>query len=72
MLSKLSKRLWANAELDNRHSVQHSVSALLITLFAVTSTAHLPFQGGTSFVDLLCFCSVLCLIVLCGHRLGKG
>ena len=24
-----------------------------------------PFQGGTSFVDLLCFCSVLCLLYLC-------
>ena len=23
------------------------------------------FQGGTSFVDLLCFCSVLCLLCLC-------
>ena len=39
-----------------------------------------PFQCGTSFVDLLCFCSVLCLLcivrvclyVLCGHLLGKG
>ena len=39
-----------------------------------------PFQGGTSFVDLLCFCSVLCLLcfvrvclyVLRGHPLGKG
>ena len=39
-----------------------------------------PFQGGTSFVDFLCFCSVLCLLcfvrvclyVLCGHLLGKG
>ena len=39
-----------------------------------------PFQGGTSFVDLLCFCSVLCLLcfvrvclyVLCCHLLGKG
>ena len=39
-----------------------------------------PFQGGTFFVDLLCFCSVLCLLcfvrvclnVLCGHLLGKG
>ena len=39
-----------------------------------------PFQGGTSFVDLLCYCSVLCLqyfvrvclYVLCGHLLGKG
>ena len=24
-----------------------------------------PFQGGTSFVDLLCFCSILCLLCLC-------
>ena len=39
-----------------------------------------PFIGGTSFVDLLCFCSVLCLLcfvrvclyVLRGHLLGKG
>ena len=39
-----------------------------------------PFQGGTSFVDLLFFCSVLCLLcfvrvclyVLRGHLLGKG
>ena len=39
-----------------------------------------PFQGGTSFVDLLCFCYVLCLLcfvrvclyVLRGHLLGKG
>ena len=26
-----------------------------------------PFQGGTSFVDLLFFCSVLCLLCLCAH-----
>ena len=38
-----------------------------------------PFQGGTSYVDLLCFflscvCYVfvrVCLYVLCGHLLGK-
>ena len=24
-----------------------------------------PFQDGTSFVDLLCFCTVLCLLCLC-------
>ena len=24
-----------------------------------------PFQGSISFVDLLCFCSVLCLLCLC-------
>ena len=27
-----------------------------------------PFQGGTSFVDLLCFCSVLCLLCLCARQ----
>ena len=26
-----------------------------------------PFQGGTSFVDLLCYCSVLCLLCLCAR-----
>ena len=26
-----------------------------------------PFQGGTSFVDLLFFCSVLCLLCLCAR-----
>ena len=26
-----------------------------------------PFQGGTSFEDLLCLCSVLCLLCLCAH-----
>ena len=26
-----------------------------------------PFQGSTSFVDLLCFFSVLCLLCLCVH-----
>ena len=26
-----------------------------------------PFQGGTSFVDLLCFCFVLCLLCLCAR-----
>ena len=39
-----------------------------------------PFQGGTSFVDLLCFClscvcyvfARVCIYVLCGHLLGKG
>ena len=25
------------------------------------------FQGGTSFVDLLCFCSVLCLLCICAR-----
>ena len=26
-----------------------------------------PFQGGISFVDTLCFCSVLCLLCLCAR-----
>ena len=26
-----------------------------------------PFQRGTSFVDILCFCSVLCLLCLCAR-----
>ena len=26
-----------------------------------------PFQGSTSFVNLLCFCSVLCLLCLCAR-----
>ena len=47
---------------------------------ATKKGAKNTFQGGTSFVDLLCFCSVLCLLcfvrvclyVLCGHLLGKG
>ena len=28
---------------------------------------YLPFQGGTSFVDPLCFCSVLYLLRLCAR-----
>ena len=53
---------------------------LLVTLQHDLLLFYWPFQGGTSFVDLLCFCSVLCLLcfvrvclyVLCGHLLGKG
>ena len=32
-----------------------------------SKTFYWPFQGGTSFVDLLCFCSVLCLLCLCAR-----
>ena len=28
---------------------------------------YLPFQGGTSFVDLLCVFSVLCLLCFCAR-----
>ena len=51
-----------------------------LNLFIAIVSLSLTYQGGTSFVDLLCFCSVLCLLcfvrvclyVLCGHLLGKG
>ena len=41
---------------------------------------YCPFQGGTSFVDLLCFflscvCYafvIICIYVPCGHLMGKG
>ena len=44
------------------------------------NTSLSMFQCGTSFVDLLCFRSVLCLlclcarlfICLCGHLLGRA
>ena len=32
-----------------------------------SKTFYCMFQGGTSFVDLLCFCSVLCLLCLCAR-----
>ena len=39
-----------------------------INLFKPSSKIfYWPFQGDTSFVDLLCFCSVLCLLFLCAH-----
>ena len=48
---------------------------------STSRTMNCVFQGGTSFVDFLCFfflscvCYVfvrVCLYVLCGHLLGKG
>ena len=54
---------------------------LVFNLYFATAFSQRPFQGGTSFVDLLCFFfSVLCLLCLCvrlficacGHLLGKG
>ena len=33
-------------------------------LGTVSKHIFLEFQGGTSFVDLSCFCSVLCLLCL--------
>ena len=70
----------------NQISVSWSTSELRVRLAPLnrfkpsSKIFYWPFQGGTSFVDLLCFCSVLCLLcfvrvclyVLCGHLLGKG
>ena len=60
-----------------RHMPNSHVRTCSIVFFSCHSC---KFQGGTSFVDLLCFvlscvCYVfvcVCLYVLCGHLLGKG
>ena len=54
-----------------------SFNALIFPILRIVCTISFH---STSFVDLLCFCSVLCLLcfvrvclyVLCGHLLGKG
>ena len=38
-----------------------------LDLFLRMSKSEYRFQGGTSFVDLLCFCSVVCLLCLCAR-----
>ena len=48
----------------------HVVGDIVIFIFVnteLTTMNHWPFEGGTSFVDLLCFCSVLCLLRLCAR-----
>ena len=44
----------------NSQYIYYSSTSLIIVVNDV-------FQGGTSFVDLLCFCSVLCLLCLCAR-----
>ena len=69
----LGKLIWSTSELRVR-------LAPLNWFKPSSKIFYWPFQGGTSFVDLLCFCSVLCLLcfvrvclyVLRGHLLGKG
>ena len=64
---------WSTSELRVR-------LALLNWFKPSSKRFYWPFQGGTSFVDLLlfllaCVCYVfvrVCLYVLCGHLLGKG
>ena len=45
--------------------IKGEVGAPLKRLKPSSKIFYWPFQGGTSFVDLLCFCSVLCLLCLC-------
>ena len=45
--------------------IKGEVSAPLNRFKPSSEIFYWPFQGGTSFVDLLCFCSVLCLLCLC-------
>ena len=64
---------WSTSELRVR-------LALLDRFKPSSKIFYWPFQGGTSYVDLLwfflsCVCYVfvhVCLYVLCGHLLGKG
>ena len=51
---------WSTSELRVR-------LALLNRFKPSSRIFYWPFQGGTSFVDLLCFCSVLCLLCLCAR-----
>ena len=51
---------WSTSELRVR-------LALLNRFKPSSKIFYWPFQGGTSFVDLLCFCSVLCLLCLCAR-----
>ena len=63
----------------NKANTSDTKAALLNRFKPSSKIFYWPFQGGTSFVDLFCFCSVLCLLcfvrvclyVLCGHLLGK-
>ena len=79
---KFSNILWGFTQLRrNRTLSELRVRLAPLNRFKLSSKIfYWPFQGGTSFVDLLCFCSVLCLLcfvrvclyVLCDHLLGKG
>ena len=51
---------WSTSELRVR-------LALLNRFKPSSKIFYWPFQGGSSFVDLLCFCSVLCLLCLCAR-----
>ena len=43
------------------------IFAPLLTFKPSSKIFYWPFHGGTSFMDLLCFCSVLCLLCLCAR-----
>ena len=50
-------------------SLQVTHFALNITFMSISvqKIILIEYQGGTSFVDLSCFCSVLCLLCLCAR-----
>ena len=47
--------------------ISHELAGVLEPNLHGNNIGELGFQGGTSFVDLLCFCSVLCLLCLCAR-----
>ena len=72
-------QMWINADILWVRKMEIYVHSWINTNYMWTAL-HWPFQGGTSFVDLLCFCSVLCLLCLCARLIicalwspaGKG
>ena len=47
--------------------IKGEMGALLNWFRSSSKIFYWLFQGGTSFVDFLCFCSVLCLLCLCAR-----
>ena len=47
--------------------VTHFALNITFMPISVQKIILIEYQGGTSFVDLLCFCSVLCLLCLCAR-----
>ena len=63
------KSKWVWSEITNcrptRSTVRKSFWTFSVTRNQKDNKSKATFQGGTSFVHLLCFCSVLCLLCLC-------
>ena len=67
-----SKQKWSTKEVPPWNGQQNyftgGLKPVSLNRFKPSSKIfYWPFQGGTSFVDLLCFCSVLCLLCLCAR-----